>query len=287
MKNLIVDKENDGKRLANFLQNQFNNLSYGTISKALRNKDIRINDVKIKENLVVNEGDKITVYIKDELLYKTPTFSITPNIIVYEDKNILVINKPKEIPVESDKNEKGLEQYLCEYYNNSEIKACHRLDRNTSGLVIFSKNNIVREMIFELIKERKIRKFYKCIVYGHPKQKNATLKAFLFKDSKNSKVIISDTKKKGYQEIITRYTLLEEKNDGTSLLEVELITGRTHQIRAHLAHVGLPIIGDGKYGINSINKRFGKKYQELEACKLIFNETCEELSYLKNMVIKI
>ena len=287
MKNLFVDYKNDGKKLSNFLQNQFNNLSYGTVYKALRNKDIRVNDIKTSENLTIHKGDKITVYIKDELLYKTPNFSITPNMIVYEDTNILVINKPKEVPVESDKNEKGLDKYLCEYYNTLDIKACHRLDRNTSGLVIFSKNDTVREMIFNLIKEHKIRKFYRCTVFGYPTQTKATLKAYLFKDSKNSKVIISDTKKKGYQEIITCYTLIEKKKDGTSILEIELITGRTHQIRAHLAHIGLPIVGDGKYGINTVNKRFGKKHQELEAYKLIFDDTPKELEYLKDIIIKI
>lgn len=287
MKNLIVDKKNSGKKISNFLQTQFNNLSYGTICKALRNKDIRVNDIKINENIILNEGDKVTIYIKDELLEKPASFSITPATIIYEDNNILVVNKPKGITVESDSGEKGLDAYLAMYYNNPNIKACHRLDRNTSGLVIFSKNDLIREKMFELIKERKVRKFYRCTVYGCPKQNSATLKAFLFKDSKNSKVIISDVKKKGYQEIVTRYTLLNKNKDGTSTLEVELITGRTHQIRAHLAHIGLPIIGDGKYGINSVNKQFGKKYQELEAYKLIFDEAYDELSYLKGASIKL
>ncbi len=287
MKNLIVDKKNSGKKLSAFLQNQFNSLSYGTICKALRNKDIRINDIKVNENITVNENDKVTIYIKDELLENHSTFLVTPDIIAYEDDNIVIANKPKELTVESDIKEKGLDKYLCEYYQNPNIKACHRLDRNTSGLVIFAKNDKIREKMFELIKERKIRKFYRCTVYGQPKQNSATLKAFLFKDSKNSKVLISDIKKKGYQEIITKYTLLNKNKDGTSTLEVELITGKTHQIRAHLAHVGLPIIGDGKYGINAINKQFGKKYQELEAYKLTFEEASEELSYLKGTTIKI
>lgn len=287
MKNLIVDKKNSGKKISNFLQNQFNSLSYGTICKALRNKDIRVNDIKTNENLILNEGDKVTVYIKDELLEGSPSFTVTPTIIIYEDANILVANKPKGITVESDSGEKGLDAYLTQYYNNQNIKACHRLDRNTSGLVIFSKNDLIREKMFTLIKERKIRKFYRCTVYGCPTQNTATIKAFLFKDSKNSKVIISDVRKKGYQEIVTRYTLLTKNKDGTSTLEVELITGKTHQIRAHLAHIGLPIIGDGKYGINSVNKQFGKKYQELEAYKLIFDDASEELSYLKGISIKL
>lgn len=287
MKNLIVDKKNSGKRISNFLQNQFNSLSYGTICKALRNKDIRVNDIKTNENLILNEGDKVTIYIKDDLLSSSVSFSITPTSIIYEDNNILVANKPKGITVESDSGEKGLDAYLTEYYDNPNIKACHRLDRNTSGLVIFSKNDFIREEIFELIKKHKIRKFYRCTVLGYPTQNTATLRAFLFKDSKNSKVIISDVRKKGYQEIVTRYTLLNKNKDGTSTLEVELITGKTHQIRAHLAHIGLPIIGDGKYGINSVNKQFGKKYQELEAYKLIFDDASDELSYLKGTSIKL
>lgn len=287
MKNIIVDNKNDGKKVVTFLLNQFNKLTPGTVHKALRNKDIRINNIKINENVTISSGDTITVYIKDEFLEDKLDFKINENLIIYDDENIVVVNKPREIAVESSSSEIGIDKYLREYYSNDLIKPCHRLDRNTTGLIIFSKNDVANIAILDSIKNHGIKKYYRALVYGVPKQKNATLKSYLFKDSKNSYVIISDIKKKGYQEIITKYRLLKNNNDGTSLLEVELITGKTHQIRAHLAHIGLPIIGDGKYGINNINKQFKKKYQELESYKITFEKISEPLAYLNGKTIKI
>lgn len=282
-----VEKGVTNKKIVTYLKNKFNNLSSGTIYKALRNKDIRINNIKISENIDINEDDEITLYIKDELIYGTTSaFQITKSIIAYEDENIFVINKPQGVLVVSENEELGLDKavadYICTY-----TAPCHRLDRNTKGLVIFAKNKDAEKLILEAIKNRKIRKFYKTLVLGKPIQKTATLTDYLFKDSKKSNVIVSNIKKKGYSEIITKYKVLKEYSNNTSLLEVELITGKTHQIRAHLAFIGHPIIGDGKYGINEINKKLGYKYQELESYKLIFDGLDGELSYLNGKVIEI
>ena len=174
------------------------------------------------------------------------------------------------------------------HLNSSEVYPCHRLDRNTGGIVLFAKNNEALKILEEKIKTKEIRKFYKCRVLGHLKQKTATLNDFLFKDRKKSIVYISDTKKEGYMPITTKYTVLSEDEE-TSFLEVELITGRTHQIRAHLAFIGHPIIGDGKYGNYEANKKFNKKYQELFAYKLAFNFSSDAglLNYLNNLEITI
>ena len=190
MKNIIVDNKNDGKKVITFLLSQFNKLTPGTVHKALRNKDIRINNIKINENVTISSGDTITIYIKDEFLEDENNFEINEKMIVYDDDNIVIVNKPREISVESDKSNIGIDKYLREYYKNDDIKPCHRLDRNTAGLIIFSKNEEANVAMLNTIKEHGIRKYYRALVYGAPKQKTATLKAYLFKDSKNSRVII-------------------------------------------------------------------------------------------------
>lgn len=267
MRKLIVDKDN--VKVVSYLQNKFNKLKIGTIHKALRNKDIRLNGVKISENVLVNKGDELTVYITDDILFGG--FKLSKNDIIYDDENIVIINKPQNILVVSEDNDIGLDNIASSYFGK-EVYPCHRLDRNTSGLVIFAKNHEIEQLVFNLIKEHQIKKLYKCTVYGKPKNSKATLKAYLFKDNKNSHVIISNEKKKGYVEIITKYTVIKYNSDNTTDLEVELVTGKTHQIRAHLAYIGFPIIGDGKYGINAVNKKYNVTWQMLSAYKLIFGQ---------------
>ena len=277
--------EKDQKKIVDYLKNKFKNLTNGTIFKALRNKDIRINGVKISENVPVNAGDEITLYIKDEFLFGTT--ALDKSKIIYDDENIVIVNKPQDVLVQGDGINIGLDKMVNDYFGTQNIVPCHRLDRNTSGLIIFAKNEIAEETISEMLKQHMIRKVYRCRVVGHPKNKKATLTAYLFKDSKTSQVIISNEKKKGYVEIVTKYEVIAYNNDGTSTLEVELVTGRTHQIRAHLAFIGYPILGDGKYGKNEINKKFKLTRQELTAYKIIFNDAIGELEYLKGKTVKL
>lgn len=277
--------EKDQKKIVDYLKNKFKNLTNGTIFKALRNKDIRINGVKISENVPVNAGDEITLYIKDEFLFCTT--ALDKSKIIYDDENIVIVNKPQDVLVQGDGINIGLDKMVNDYFGTQNIVPCHRLDRNTSGLIIFAKNEIAEETISEMLKQHMIRKVYRCRVVGHPKNKKATLTAYLFKDSKTSQVIISNEKKKGYVEIVTKYEVIAYNNDGTSTLEVELVTGRTHQIRAHLAFIGYPILGDGKYGKNEVNKKFKLTRQELTAYKIIFNDAIGELEYLKGKTVKL
>ena len=282
MQILNVEEKYEGKKICAYLLYKFPNLKQSTLYKALRKKDIRINGSRISDNETIHTGDEIKVFISDELLFSS---NITLDI-VFEDKNILVINKPSGIEVTGE-NSLTTE---CENYIQGFVKPCHRLDRNTSGLVLFAKNEQALEIILEKFKNREIDKYYTATVYGILPKKQARLEAYLFKDNKKSLVYISDTPKKGYQNIITYYKVInEDKKNNTSVLDIKLETGRTHQIRAHLAHIGFPIIGDGKYGINEVNKKFKQKTQLLSSYCLKFNFTTPSgcLEYLNGATIKI
>lgn len=285
MRTLVVNNKFNNKKLINFIKDSFPDLSLNMLNKALRNKDIKINNVRIKENVTIYEGDNISIYIADEYLFQKIDLEK-----VFEDENILVVNKPDKIEVVSpNPEEQTLTTILSKEYEF--VFPCHRLDRNTRGIVLFAKNQEALDIMIKKFKDKEVRKFYKCLVYGIPKEKTATLEAYLFKDTKKSRVYISDVPKTGYKKIITSYQVIESnKKNNTTLLSVELaFSGRTHQIRAHLAHAGLPIIGDGKYGINQINKEFNKKTQELYSYKIVFDfkTDAEILNYLNRKAISL
>ncbi len=264
MRELIVEPKYNGKKLNNFLLDSFDGLCLNVLYKTLRKKDIRVNDIKVSENVTLHTNDRVKVFLLDEQLFKNATTLID---IVYEDENIIVVNKPCGIEVVG---EHSLTYYLKQFYekknadentsleitsNNSFsnfkepifIEPCHRLDRNTTGLTLFAKNEQALSILLEKFKNREIEKIYRATVYGIPTQKEQLLNAYLFKDHKKSIVYISNVPKKGYVKIATYYKVLETNvKEHTSVLEVNLLTGKTHQIRAHLAYIGHPIIGDRK-----------------------------------------
>ena len=282
MKELVVENKYNCKKLVPFLLDNFDGLCTNTIYKALRKKDIRINDIKVNSNVFLQTGDSVKIFISDEFLFKQNHCNFNK---VYEDDNILIIDKPAEIEVTGSNSITSILKKQYAY-----IEPCHRLDRNTTGLLIFAKNKDALDILLQKFKNREIEKHYKAMVYGIPNIKSQTLEAYLFKDNKKALVYISDTPQKGYVKIVTSYKVLEkniEKN--YCILDIQLHTGKTHQIRAHLAHIGYPIIGDGKYGINKINKQFGYKTQQLCSSYIKFNFKTDAkiLNYLRNKDVSL
>lgn len=263
--------QNDNKSLVNFLLKQIDDLNYAKIQKILRKKDIKINGKRIGKDTGIAAGDKVEIF----------GFKTCEVEIVYQNDDILVANKPANIEVVSDSGNDLHEKLIKQTGQN--LFAVHRLDRNTKGLVVFAKNLDSKNVLEKGFKEHKIKKYYLAITSGMVKEKFAKKVAYLKKDSQNSFCIICDQNKLGYSQIITNYKLLK-RGDLLNLLEVEIETGKTHQIRAHLSHIGLPILGDEKYGDKEINRQFGKKKQMLVAYKLDLSKVLPvELIELKNI----
>lgn len=277
MEVVTVTNKYNGKKLNTFILDNLPFITQNTLYKLLRKKDIKVNNKRVNTNVTIHTGDIISVYISYSNLLQ----------IVYEDDNILVVNKPTKLEVTGTNS---LTSLVHKKYDNSSFQymPCHRLDRNTTGLVLFAKNKTALDILNKKFKNHEIEKHYLALVYGIPKKETLKMEAYLFKDSKKSLVYISDSFKKGYKKIITYYNIIK-RYENSSVLDIQIETGRTHQIRAHLAHIGHPIIGDGKYGINKINKEFGSKFQQLVAYKLVFNFKTDSgiLNYLNNKTISI
>lgn len=250
-------------------------IGFNQIQKLIRNKDVKVNGKRISKDLDLESGFIVDVYIKEK-----------PIEIIFENNDIVVAFKPRNIETIS---EDGLEDLKSKLGNqlNCDIYAVHRLDRNTEGLVVFAKNLKAKDSLDRAIKNRKLEKFYLAKVIGIPEKTENKLLAFLKKDEKRSIVYVSDSHLNGYEEIKTNYKTLWTEED-FSVLEVELVTGKTHQIRAHLSHIGFPILGDEKYGNSDMNKKYNKKYQCLCAYKLIFHfEKGDYLELLDGLVIEL
>ena len=268
-------------RLDKYLMEQFPALGLGRLNKALRENKIKLNGKKQPLATRVQNGDVIRVYLLDDQLGLTsqegPEFlqARAPAEFIYENDDLIVANKPAGIPVDGDESDTLLNRVLRRLYEEKrwdaahEPRLCHRLDTGTSGLVLLAKTAAAEEFLVNAIKERLIRKTYLCVTFGRPVPPAATLHSFLTRDSVHGIVRILDEPKSGAKEIITAYDTIAVSGR-LALLRVELVTGRTHQIRAHLASIGCPILGDSKYGNNAANRELKLKYQALSAWELAF-----------------
>ena len=253
-------------------------LTYNFIRKLIRQKDVKVNGKRIGQDIALNIGDAIVFYINEK-----PEARLD---VIFEDENLIIVFKPRKIETVSESQEEDL-LLRVEKYLGQKCYAVHRLDRNTEGLVVFAKNDNAKKSLDVALKNRTIEKYYLAIVYGKLEKSADNLVAYLKKFPDKSFVDVSDTCKNSYQKIQTNYKVLKVVDD-CSLVEVELVTGRTHQIRAHFAHIGHFVIGDEKYGDSSINKFYKKKYQCLCAYKMIFHFAENDyLSYLEGKEIEL
>lgn len=307
MRIITVKKNDAGQRLDKFLSKAVKGLPTSMMYKLIRTKKIKVNRKRTEQRYILCEGDEIQLFIKEEF-FDSPEKDmgalerIVPKLnIVYEDENILLLNKRPGVLVheDSDAGENTLimhvKAYLCQkgeydpYSEQSFVPAlCNRIDRNTGGIVIAAKNAEALRIMNQRIKDDCLTKTYLCLVHGTPSPARAEIRGFLRKDSKNNTVEVRDTEFAGSKEIITKYRVMTTHSD-ISLLEIDLITGRTHQIRAHMSHIGHPLVGDGKYGVNRDERAKGYKYQALYAYKLYFKKTDREdaLSYLEDKTFSI
>jgi len=307
MKEFEISKNDASQRLDKFITKAVPRLPLSLMQKYIRTKRIKVNNKRSQKDYRLIEGDTVQLYINDEFFeakYEDENDFIklkTSLDIVYEDENIILINKPKGMLCHDDDKESfntlanHIKSYLYhknEYDPQSENSfvpsLCNRIDRNTQGIVIAAKNAASLRIMNEKIKNREIDKYYICIAHGYFKEKCGILKGYLTKDSVKKEIKVYKSKVPGAMSIITGYTVLNEK-DGLSLVEVKLETGRTHQIRAHFASVGHPLLGDGKYGTNASNKQYGLKSQALCSYKLKFNFKTDGdiLSYLNGKTFEI
>lgn len=306
MKEFVIGPNDAGQRLDRFLSKAVPLLPASLAQKYIRIKRIKLGGARVERDTRLKTGDVLQLYINDEFFDKPREDNAyltvaTPKLnIVYEDENVLLVDKRPGMAVHPhDGAEYGrtlidnIQAYLYQKRewspqgeNAFTPALCNRIDRNTGGIVIAAKNAETLRILNQKIKDRELDKRYLAIVEGTPKPVKGTLKGYLFKDAKQNRVFVTDKPQTGAKTCQTNYTVLASKN-GLSLVECELITGRTHQIRAQFAHAGHPLLGDGKYG--KLDKRFDRNYQALYSYRLTFQFSTDAgiLAYLNEKSFQV
>ncbi len=317
MKELTVGRNDAGQRLDKFLSKALVNFPTSLLYKSIRTKKIKVNRHRASPSLLLAEGDTLQLFVSAEFFKEEEPSSdsllarIKPHLsVIYEDEHLLLINKQPGVSVHEDQHQTQdnllirMQAYLLQKgeYDPAKEQAfapalCNRIDRNTGGIVIAAKDAETLRIMNEHIRDRALDKDYLCLVHGCPKPKEAILSGYLRKLKEGNRVMVyrtldeakSDQRRYGVgygeyaiKDIRTKYRVLQTKDD-ISLLEVRLLTGRTHQIRAHMAHIGHPLVGDGKYAENKSDRLRGYAHQALYAYRLTFRSTGSWgiLSYLE------
>ena len=306
MKEFTIGANDAGQRLDRFLAKAVPLLPASLAQKYIRLKRIKCNGGRAQRDLRLQAGDVLQLYINDEFFDKPRednaflTVAVPKLNILYEDDHILLVDKRPGLAVHPhDGAEYGktlidhIQAYLYQKRewrpreeNSFTPALCNRIDRNTGGIVIAAKTAEALRVMNQKIKDRELDKRYLAIVEGVPQPKTGSLKGYLFKDAKKNRVFVTDTPQTGSKSCQTNYRVLQSRN-GLSLVECELITGRTHQIRAQFAHAGPPLLGDGKYG--KLDKRYDRTYQALYSYKLTFtfSTPAGELEYLNGRSFRV
>ena len=293
MRELVVKKNDANQRLDKFLLKKFKTMPKKMAYMYIRKKCVKVNGKKATPEVMLKENDLLTFYIKDEFFdniqEENYEFLKAPkNLkIIYEDENIILLDKKPGVIVHQDKSYHfdclllRLQHYLYDNgeYNPKEENCfapalVNRIDRNTGGIVIGAKNAESLRILNQKMKDRELHKFYLCLLINKPKKDNAILSDYLIKNEKTNKVTVLRNEKQGAKKILTKYSVLETNNNLT-LCEVELLTGRTHQIRAHMSSIGCPILGDNKYGNKKLNQKYSLSKQCLYSYKLAFDFTTD------------
>ena len=301
MRELTVGKNDAGQRLDRFVSKSLPLLPAALMQKYIRLKRIKCNGQRAQRDQRLQEGDVLQLYINDEFFDQPREDNVfltlfKPTLdIVYEDENVMLLNKRPGLVVHADETEKvntlinHIQAYLYQkrewnprWENAFTPALCNRIDRNTGGIVIAAKNAETLRIINDKIREREIEKRYLCITVGKPKPPKGTIQCFLLKDEKKNTVQVYHKPVSGGKTAVTHYETLESRGE-LSLVEVALETGRTHQIRASFADLGCPLLGDGKYGRGDVNRRFGETRQALYSYRLTFDFPTDAgiLNYLR------
>ncbi len=306
IKSFTITKNDADQRLDKFITKSVPNLPKSLMYKYIRLKRIKVNSKRTEISTRLRVGDTVDMYINDEFFEKSETrydfTGASKNLdMVYEDDNIMLLNKKSGLLSHPDDTEYvdtligRVKRYLYEKgeyrpddENSFTPALVNRIDRNTAGIVIAAKTAAALRILNQKMKDRELHKYYLCVVHGKMESDSGTLTGYLVKNETKNKVFVYDKMRDGAKSIKTKYRVLRYAG-GLSLVEIELLTGRTHQIRAHFASIGHPLLGDGKYGSNALNKKSGLKKQCLCSYRLEFDFTTDagELEYLNGRSFEI